>query len=493
MIKKILIFITLIFISLPNFTYANEKVSNLAKNWFTTFSHKISLKYDTDKEILYFKTLSSRLDKLLTLKKFNDTQIKLINDLILLSNEYVSKQYLYLKQNKNLITIQKSQLVNKFKLKSLNKENIFLENWIWYTYNYDSHLYFNVDNSKLNQTTLNWNNINRYNSIVFVRDDWKFWFINDYKKIKLIPDSIIYWIPWKYNFLKELKDDKKILNQDTDNIFNILKTVSKNLTKWKTSDQKIQILYNYILSNIEYTKNVNLDQPEIFSWINTFANKNWVCEWYVKLYLYMLNFANIGNTEAIRGYVLDAPDFPSIWHAWLKIGNKYYDPTFDDPIWQKKTKTIEQYKYFWLPYDLFYTNRYNFKKMPSFLKEKSLKYRKEFISKRIAALLYKYKDSWYNLLKIYLIKNKYNIDLNKKLDIEDLKKIISYYEIKNWNITINWIKKSINNMKYYIIDDSNIENILNQLNYKLEWFYLFKWKLDNWNYEYILTYDIIFN
>jgi len=128
MIKKILIFITLIFISLPNFTYANEKVSNLAKNWFTTFSHKISLKYDTDKEILYFKTLSSRLDKLLTLKKFNDTQIKLINDLILLSNEYVSKQYLYLKQNKNLITIQKSQLVNKFKLKSLNKENIFLEN-----------------------------------------------------------------------------------------------------------------------------------------------------------------------------------------------------------------------------------------------------------------------------------------------------------------------------------------------------------------------------
>jgi hypothetical protein len=128
MIKKILIFITIIFISLPTFTHANEEVGDLAKNWFTTFSYKISSKYDINKEILYFEAFSSKLDSLLITKEFNEAQIKLINDLILLSNEYVSKQYLYLNQNENLITIQKSALVNKFKLKSYNKENIFLEN-----------------------------------------------------------------------------------------------------------------------------------------------------------------------------------------------------------------------------------------------------------------------------------------------------------------------------------------------------------------------------
>lgn len=493
MIKKILIFITIIFISLPTFTHANEEVGDLAKNWFTTFSYKISSKYDINKEILYFEAFSSKLDSLLITKEFNEAQIKLINDLILLSNEYVSKQYLYLNQNENLITIQKSALVNKFKLKSYNKENIFLENWTWYTYNYDSHLYFDVNNDELNQATLDWNNINKYNSIVFIREDWRFWFINNYTKVKLIPDSIIYWIPWKYNFLKELKDDKQELNQDTDNVFNILKTITKDLTKWKTSDEKIQIIYDYVISNIEYTQNFSFEQAEVFSWIHTFANKNWVCEWYVKLFLYMLNFANLNHSEVIRWYVLDAPDFPSVWHAWIKIEDKYYDPTFDDPIWQTNTKTKEQYNYFWLPYDLFYTNRYDFDKIPSFLKEKSLEYREDFISKRISSLLYKYKDSWYNILRLYLIKYENGIDLNKKLDIEDLKKIIPYYEVNNWNIIINWREENISNIKYYLIDDSKVENILEQLDYNFEWYYLFKWKLENWTYEYRLSYNVSFN
>jgi hypothetical protein len=207
----------------------------------------------------------------------------------------------------------------------------------------------------------------------------------------------------------------------------------------------------------------------------------------------MLNFANLNHSEVIRWYVLDAPDFPSVWHAWIKIEDKYYDPTFDDPIWQTNTKTKEQYNYFWLPYDLFYTNRYDFDKIPSFLKEKSLEYREDFISKRISSLLYKYKDSWYNILRLYLIKYENGIDLNKKLDIEDLKKIIPYYEVNNWNIIINWREENISNIKYYLIDDSKVENILEQLDYNFEWYYLFKWKLENWTYEYRLSYNVSFN
>ena len=492
MIKKIILFISLLAITLPTSLYANVEVSDLAKNWFTTFSAKIDAKYSTDKEIQYFKALSKRLDTLLITRNFNEEQTKLVNDLIKLSNEYVFKKIKYTKESSNILKIQRNSLINSFKNKSYNKEWIFLENWVWYAYIYDTHLYFDISNEDLSQSALEWNNISKYSSLVFVRDDWKFWFVNDYIKRKLIPDSIIYWIPWKYNFLKELKDDKKKLNQDTDEAFITLKNITKKLTEWKTEEEKIKAIYHYIISNIEYTTNFSFDKPEVFSWIHTFAYKNWVCEWYVKLFLYMLNFANINDSEVIRWYVLDAPDFPEIWHAWLRIWDKYYDPTFDDPIGQSKTKEFSEYFYFWLPYDLFYTNRYDFDKIPSFLKEKSLEYREAFIKKRIASLVYKYKDSWYNILKPYVLKYENWIELTKTLDLEDLKKILWYSEVVNWSTYINWVKKQISNINYYEINDSNVENIIKQLNYNFDWFYLFKWKLDDWSYEYRLAYNVIF-
>lgn len=493
MIKKIIIFITIIFITLPTSTHANEEVGNFANNWFKTFSTKIDTKYNTQNEILYFKELSKRLNLLLVTRHLNTAQIKLVNDLTKLSNEYIFNKQKYLKEESNIITIQENPLINNFKNKSFNDDHIFLENWVWYSYIFKSNLYFNVDNNKLNRVTLEWNNINKYSSLVFVRKDNKFWFANNYVKRKLISDNIIYWIAWKYNFLKELKDDKKELNYDTDEVLKKLKEETKKITKGKTEEEKIKIIYNYVISNISYTKNFTLDQARIFSWIQTYINKNWVCEWYTKLFLYMLNFANIDNVEVIRWYVLDAPDFPKIWHAWVRIGDKYYDPTFDDPIWQLKTKDFSEYNYFWLPSDLFYTNRYNFEKIPSFLKSEWLSYRKNFINKRIASLLFKYKDSWYNILKPFLLKYENKIDLNKTLDISDLKKIMWYYDVSNWKFIKNWIIKEISHLNYYTINDLDVENIINQLNYNLNWYYLFHWKLDNWNYEYRLAYNIIFN
>ncbi len=50
-------------------------------------------------------------------------------------------------------------------------------------------------------------------------------------------------------------------------------------------------------------------------------------------------FAGVQNSIMIKWNVIDAQDFPNIWHVWLRIGEYYYDPTFDDPIWTNNTKT----------------------------------------------------------------------------------------------------------------------------------------------------------
>ncbi|MDQ7023901.1 MAG: hypothetical protein Q9M97_10560 [Candidatus Gracilibacteria bacterium] len=44
----------------------------------------------------------------------------------------------------------------------------------------------------------------------------------------------------------------------------------------------------------------------------------------------------------------------------MKIGKLYYDPTFDDPIGQNSTKEFNEYKYFGLPKDLLYANRFDY-------------------------------------------------------------------------------------------------------------------------------------
>ena len=490
---KILIKILLLTFFLAPISANAADINPVAEKWFKTFSTKIITKYNTDNEIKYFKWFSEKLNKLKITKKLTSAQTWLVNDLITLSNELLFKITLENKEKNNKKTISNLNYLKNFKYKSYNDEHLFIKDWIWYTYIFDNHLYFDETNSKLNISTLNNNNIYSSNSIVFIRDDWKVWFINKFKTRKLITDDIIKWISWKYNFLLELRDDKKKLNYETDEVFKSLKKIVKNITTWKNKEDKIKILYEYVIEHVKYKEDFTFDQANFFSWIHTFATWDWVCEWYVKLYLYMLNFSWIDDVRAIRWYVLDAPDFPDIWHAWISIWNFYFDPTFDDPIGQTKTKKFKEYKYYNLPYDLFYTNRYTFEKIPSFLKSKSLEYRKTFINKRIASLLSKYKNSWYNLLKPFLFKQANNIIISKDLDLLDISKIIWIYNVNNWSFIKNWVKKNISNIKYYSVNNENINWIIDQLNYELDWCYLFYWKLDNWNFEYRLAYDIKIN
>lgn len=489
MLKKIFITLFLVLLFIPSSLSASNNYDTLVNNWFNTFSNKIEKKYNIEGEILYFEWFTSKLNKLLVKKKLNKAQISIVNNLIELSNEYIFNKNIFKNEFKSKQYFKNNIITKWFKNISYNSDNIFLDKWVWYSYNYDSHLKFpewtNITNEDL---IYNW--INKNNNLVFLREDNTLWFVLNYKKIRLISEDLIYWVTKKYNFLKEIKNDKKKLNAQTDIYFKELKDISLKLTKWKSDNEKIKILYKYVLDNLKYTQPIVLSDYRIFSWIDTFKNNDGVCEWYVKMFLYMLNYAWISDVEAIRWYVIDAKDFPQIWHAWVRIWDKYYDPTFDDPIWAISTKKYYQYKYFALPYDLFYANRYDYNKIPTFLKEKSLSYRKNLVLKKTAPMVSKYKNSWYNLLKPFVLKLKYLIDINSKLNIENLKTIVEYYKVTNFQFLKDNKVKKITKLKYYIINNSNIEDLYEQLNYSFDWYYLFKWDLDNWNFEYRLAYDL---
>ena len=229
-----------------------------------------------------------------------------------------------------------------------------------------------------------------------------------------------------------------------------------------------------------------MDNKEIFSWIDTYKNKNWICWWYTKLYVYMLSFAWVSGAKVIRWDVLDAPDFPNIGHAWVKIWTSYYDPTFDDPVWAIKTKTYSEYKYFWLPKDIFYTNKYDYWTLPSYLKTESLESRENLIRDSLSKLIPKYESKNYLLLKPFTFRINNGLNYNEKITIEKLKTIIPYYEVNNYEYIENNQVKKISNIDYYTTNDSNLEILLEQVGYNVDWLKLFKW--DDWNYR--LSYNV---
>lgn len=378
-----------------------------------------------------------------------------------------------------------AEIFRWFKNITVRNDNIFLENWVRYSYIYKNYKNFwkwvIPSESDLERGWFD------KNSTLLLLDE-NIWasFVTDYTKVKLISDYIISWVANKHTFLTELIDDKKQLEYETDYLFLSLKNDSIELTNWLSDYNKISKIYDYILKNISYSKQVSLNNKEIFSWIDTFKNKNWICWWYAKLNLYMLSFAWIPDAKVIRWDVLDAPDFPNIGHAWVKIWWLYYDPTFDDPISSSKTKTYNEYKYFWLPEDLFYTNKYAFWTLPSYLKTETLESRKNLIRNNLSKLISKYESKNYILLKPFVFKTKNGLSTDEKITIEKLKNIIPYYEVTDSKYLENNQEKKILKIDYYTIDDSNIEILLNQVDYNLDWLKLFK--RDDWKYR--LSYNL---
>ena len=383
-------------------------------------------------------------------------------------------------EKKAILEELKSDIYKWFKEKTLKHNNMILEDGVWYTYIYTKYQNFwkliTPSEKDLEQS---W--IDKESTLLLIDiNNWAY-FVKDYKKVKLISDRIITWISNKNEFLLQLVDDKRYLHIDTDRLFAELRVETIHLTKWLTDSEKIAKIYDYILNNTNYTAIFNINNKEVFSWIYTYQNNDWICGWYSKLNLYMLSFAWISNVEVIKWKVIDAENFKNIGHVWNKIWDKYYDLTFDDPTWYNKNKEGDEYMYFWLPENLFYADRFDYWTIPEEILSTTLEYRKSQIKTNLSKLTEKYKNNNYLLLRQFSFKKDNNISYTQNITTEDLKSMIPYYEVNDYKLTINDEIKKITNIKYYTVTNENINILLKQINYNLEWYTLLKW--DNWNYR----------
>jgi hypothetical protein len=327
-------------------------------------------------------------------------------------------------------------------------------------------------------------------STLLIKNWNEYYFAKDYKKIKIVNNEIIKDITNKKQFLFYLLDDEKYYNEDYTNTLLSIKEVTKSVIGWKVSnDEKIFAIYKWIIDNLDYNSSYDTFNKYVYSWVYTFTKKNWVCDWYTKLFLYMLSFAWIDDVEVIRWYAYDNSDFPNFWHAWVRIWEYYYDPTFDDPI-TTNTSIIRQFLYYKLPKELLYVNRFEWFKIPDNLQNLSLDERKKIVLKNMYDLYDKYKD--YSVMKS--IKNRIYLWLSydENLTLEKLKSKIWYYDVNNFTFfDKNWYSKKVSSLKYYLADETTLNILLNDKNTDFSKFTLLKWTDSNWT-DYRLAYDLDF-
>ncbi len=193
--------------------------------------------------------------------------------------------------------------------------------------------------------------------------------------------------------------------------------------------------------------------------------------------------------------MIDAPDFPHIGHAWVRIGDKYYDPTFDDPIGANNTKTPSQYTYFGLPRDIFYTNRYDYKQLPVTLKLAKKSEIRKHIYDRLKRLIPKYQQSLskYPVFGSVVFREKYNISPLTVITPELLAKKLGSYKVQNDSFRYQDASgktKQISSMRYYTLTANNTQQILKQINYDLSKTSLFHWQNKAGTWEWRLVYKL---
>lgn len=377
--------------------------------------------------------------------------------------------------------------------KFLNKIDITNWNYIWLI---DGKYYF-FEFSANNIYTFNWEyasieQINKYwfdidKSLIFL-NDWNYWFVKNFKKIELFDESFLQNIPNLDEFLFYLSDDLINVKIDTKTTLESIKDLSLTLTKNLNNDQeKIKVIYDWIVENISYYENFVDWNKDVFSWTKTYLNKYWVCDWYTKIFLFMLSFAWVENVEIKRWFAFVSEYFPSFWHAWLKIWDKYYDPTFDDPIWWSR----EEYLYFAIPEDLMYINRFDWVVIKDNLDKKSFIERQKIAEKN----LFDVYDKYSNFALAKTIKNKIDLwfSYNDEITVEALWQKIDTLDITS-EINVmyyfeNGQKKYIKSINYYPLNNENLVWVMK--NYNIEISKLKIWKFSsNWKIFYWLIYNL---
>jgi transglutaminase/protease-like cytokinesis protein 3 len=114
-------------------------------------------------------------------------------------------------------------------------------------------------------------------------------------------------------------------------------------TKVPDKEDRIRMIYGWISSNIKYDKITsdnlfrwaelttvfaNIDN-KYHSWIMTFKNKMWVCTGYSNLFYLIATYAGIDNIDIVLGKVYDKNYNNYVGHAWNKIGDYFYDTTYE--------------------------------------------------------------------------------------------------------------------------------------------------------------------
>lgn len=371
----------------------------------------------------------------------------------------------------------------------LNKKYFLDNNWNYIKYFYEKYVSFpDKYGLYLSDLKTNWISLTQ---TLFVNDNWQYYFVKDFTKKKLISKSFIDNITNKDEFLFDIYDDNKVISSDNELYLSQIKSFTQNIIKNATTDeQKVKKIYDWIVDNISYYDNLDDWNYKVYSWIETFKNRTGVCDWYTKLFQYMLSYAQINDVEIKRWFAFDNKEFPNFWHAWVRIWQDYYDPTFDDPIW-KLDWTVYDYNYYKIPKDLIYVNRFDWFDIPTYLKNLSLSDRKMLVQKRLYELYDNYKN--YNLLK--KVKNKielwYSYDETPTVSTLLDKKVV--YEVNNFIFTYNNTQKQISSLNYYKLTDDNISLLMSKPDFDMKNSYLFKWYLDNWSFEYRIAYDVTFN
>jgi hypothetical protein len=365
--------------------------------------------------------------------------------------------------------------------------------WVYHGYNFSKYNFYK-DSYWAYESQLEASWFSYEDTILYKREDGSYNFVTSYDSYPIATSDDVYWVPEKRLFLDYLREDSKYESPDISTELTKIKNISKSLTEGKTREDWIKNIYNWILNNVEYSQNINLTDEKIFSWIEAFRNSSWVCTWYTKLSSYLFYFAGYYDVEVIRGYVIDARDFPRIWHAWLRIWDLYYDPTFDDPVGAKNTKTFDQYKYFGLPKDIFYANRFEYVDMPEVFKTASKAQIDQHIFNTLSNLIPKYKTSLdeYPVFAQINFKNKYNISSAVTITPDILASKLWNYSVENDSFTFkkSWKLKTIKQVRYYILSDQNTESVLDILWYDTDNFTLFDWETSSGAHEWRLSYEL---
>ncbi len=373
-----------------------------------------------------------------------------------------------------------SELLNLFKYKqNVNEWKYFIEEGKVYFYNYSKYVKYWEQVYRFKSSILN-NSINNDKNALLILESWEKIIVDSSLKTYLISEStlsslnssqknVIYWI---------LSEDLMHYNsQNIDYIMSTIVTKTNELTSSTyNNEEKIKKIYDYIISLITYDYNYQTTWKQVHSWIETFKNASWVCEWYAKLMVYMLQIAWITNSDVVTWFVIDSEDFPNIWHAWVKIGDKYYDPTFDDT-----EKNVWNYQYFWLDKDLMNVNRISYEELDQY-KNLSKTQIQDIVDKNYFNIALKYRNlaQKYERLNKYIIKNLLNLSYNEDITVDKIVQKVNVYSLDSYGYYTdnNWNKQKITwTFSYYPLNDNTLEyliltyweSILNNKIFRFNW------------------------